>query len=153
MMKSRRYGVLGLSLMTAAGGIAGAAGASASTPATATHAASTPACTGATTYAGKTMPGYRGTRTPCYISYGGRGYQVSVLQRFLNTSPAMGKPVVVDGIYGPATRLKIQAYQRAWNVYPCSKNRAVSNIRLAVDGLWGPQTSRVSQNQYEYCGD
>lgn len=99
------------------------------------------------------MPGYRGTRTPCFITYGGRGYQVSVLQRFLNSGVTDGGPLVVDGIYGPATKAKVKAYQRGWNDYPCSKSSAVSGIRLVVDGLWGPQTSKVSQNQLAYCGD
>ncbi len=153
-MKNRSGAVLALSLMTAAGGIAGASGASASpVPAAAAHTAAAPACTGATAYAGKTMPGYRGMRTPCYIAYGARGYQVTVMQRFLNGSAAAGKPVVMDGVYGPATRQKIRAYQRAWNGYPCAKSRTVRNIDLVVDGLWGSQTSKVSQNQLEYCGD
>ncbi len=152
-MKSRSGAVLALSVMTAAGGIAGASGASAAPAPAAAHASASPACTGATTYAGKTMPGYRGRRTPCYIAYGSRGYQVTVLQRFLNGSAAAGQRVAVDGVYGPATRQKVRAYQHQWNGYPCSKSWTIKNIDLVVDGLWGPQTSKVSQNQLEYCGD
>lgn len=154
IFNKRSRAVLLVGAIAATGGVVAASATPASAAAVSTRAsASTPACTGATTYAGKAMPGYRGTRTPCFITYGSSGNQVKALQRFLNTSAMAGASVAVDGSYGPATKRKVQAYQRAWNVYPCGNSRAIRNTQLAVDGAWGPRTSKVSQNQLEYCGD
>lgn len=132
--------------LTATGGVL------ASTVAPAHAATRTPSCTGATTYAGKTMPGYQGKRVPCAIAYGARGYQVTVLQRYLNSDVREGVPLVVDGRFGPATKQAVAAFQRKWDGYPCG-NSTVHGVRLAVDGMWGPNTSKVSQNRLEYCGD
>lgn len=134
--------------LTATGGVL------ASTALPAHAAARTPSCTGATTYAGKTMPGYQGKRVPCAIACDAHGYQVTALQRYLNSGVREGAPLVVDGRFGPATKQAVALFQRSWNGYSCG-NSTVSGanaIHLAVDGVWGPITSEVSQNRLGYCG-
>ena len=101
------------------------------------------------------MPGYQGKRTPCVIAYGSRGHQVKVLQRYLNSGIREGAPVVVDGHFGPATKKAVAGFQSAWNNYPCG-NSTVSgpgSTDVGIDGAWGLETSKVSQNRLEYCGD
>lgn len=73
------------------------------------------------------------------LSLGSVGSKVSELQDWLNKLPPKTLvPLVVDGIFGPKTRSRVQEFQR--------------NNQLAPDGVVGPLTTEAIQQELRRLG-
>lgn len=86
------------------------------------NAASLPTCTNHWNLT--TMPATASMSTTCRLAYGNTGDGVEALQESLNY--CNGENLVVDGIFGSATKAAVVRLQ--------------SRSGITVDGIYGPQT-------------